>query len=352
MKNLTAFCLGVSLLIFGGLACSNPLAKFTKQYNCTIAGEPEPQTSDDFLTRAFKHLELSGYTNSFDQCAFDAAAEAVRLDPKNGDAIGLRGSLSLTRANEALAKQDEKLARNSLEAALADLDEAIRLKPDRFQYYYTRSVIYEKSWFLGDTRRSALADLSKAAELCQADCHASLHQKRGDLNLELGNYADAVEDYTQALKRDPSERDYYVKRAEAYRKLGKNDLADKDDATFPTTSATDDSEVTSSVDNAPPTSTRLPVPKVVSGGVVNGKATNLVKPPYPPAARAVRASGAVNVQVTIDEKGDVISANAVSGHPLLRAAAVQAARESKFTPTLLSGKPVRVTGVVIYNFIP
>jgi TonB family protein len=97
---------------------------------------------------------------------------------------------------------------------------------------------------------------------------------------------------------------------------------------------------------------RAPVPRVVSGGVVNGKATNLVKPPYPAAARAVRASGAVNVQVTIDEAGDVVAAEAVSGHPLLRASAVQAARASKFAPTLLSGRPVKVTGVIVYNFVP
>lgn len=95
-----------------------------------------------------------------------------------------------------------------------------------------------------------------------------------------------------------------------------------------------------------------PVPKVISGGVLNGKAIKLVKPEYPAAARAVKASGAVNVQITIDEKGNVISAQAVSGHPLLRAAAVKAARESKFSPTQLSGQPVKVTGVVVYNFVP
>lgn len=92
------------------------------------------------------------------------------------------------------------------------------------------------------------------------------------------------------------------------------------------------------------------VPKIVSGGVVNGKAVNLVKPPYPPAARAVRASGQVSVQVTIDESGNVISASAVSGHPLLKQAAEQAARSSKFSPTLLSGQKVKVSGVIIYNF--
>ena len=100
-----------------------------------------------------------------------------------------------------------------------------------------------------------------------------------------------------------------------------------------------------------PTPTPKP-PPFVSGGVVNGKAVNLVKPPYPPAAKAVRASGQVNVQVMIDENGNVISASAVSGHALLRQAAEQAARSSKFSPTLLSGQKVKVSGQIIYNFNP
>jgi protein TonB len=94
------------------------------------------------------------------------------------------------------------------------------------------------------------------------------------------------------------------------------------------------------------------VPKQISGGVLNGKATSLPKPPYPPAARAVRAAGAVSVQVLIDESGSVVSATAVSGHPLLRAAAVQAARSARFSPTQLSGQPVKVSGVITYNFVP
>jgi TonB family protein len=101
---------------------------------------------------------------------------------------------------------------------------------------------------------------------------------------------------------------------------------------------------------APPSSEKS-VPSVVSGGVLNGKATYLAKPSYPAAARAIKASGPVTVQVTLDEQGNVISASAVSGHPLLRAAAVSAARASKFSPTKLSGQPVKVTGVITYNFV-
>lgn len=98
--------------------------------------------------------------------------------------------------------------------------------------------------------------------------------------------------------------------------------------------------------------TPKPAPKTVSGGVLNGKATSLPKPAYPPAAKAVRASGAVSVQVLIDESGRVVSASAVSGHPLLRSAAVSAAQGARFSPTLLSGQAVKVSGVITYNFVP
>lgn len=90
--------------------------------------------------------------------------------------------------------------------------------------------------------------------------------------------------------------------------------------------------------------------RTISGGVLNGKAISLPQPDYPSSARAVKASGAVNVQVTVDETGNVVSASAVSGHPLLKAAAVQAARNARFTPTMLSGAPVRVNGIVVYTF--
>ena len=101
----------------------------------------------------------------------------------------------------------------------------------------------------------------------------------------------------------------------------------------------------------PPKPTPPPKPKtVVSGGVLNGKAISKPQPPYPPIAKAARASGPVTVQILVDESGRVVSATAVSGHPLLRAAAEGAARQARFTPTQLSGQPVKVSGVITYNF--
>jgi protein TonB len=100
----------------------------------------------------------------------------------------------------------------------------------------------------------------------------------------------------------------------------------------------------------PPPTPRKNIPSRISGGVVNGKAISLPKPAYPAAARAVNAKGSVNVAVVIGKNGNIISASAVSGHPLLRSAAVSAARRARFAPTFLSGQAVEVSGVIVYNF--
>ncbi|MDX6696475.1 MAG: periplasmic protein TonB [Blastocatellia bacterium] len=107
--------------------------------------------------------------------------------------------------------------------------------------------------------------------------------------------------------------------------------------------------VTSSTGEPPPP--RPPVRGEIRGGILNGKAISLPKPVYPAIARSAHASGTVIVQVTIDETGRVMSARAVSGHPLLQATSVQAAYQARFSPTQLSGQPVKVTGTISYNFV-
>jgi TonB family protein len=92
-------------------------------------------------------------------------------------------------------------------------------------------------------------------------------------------------------------------------------------------------------------------PGNIESGVLNGKALELPHPAYPPIARMAHASGMVTVQVIIDEQGNVIAAHAVSGHPLLQGACVTAARQAKFSPTRLEDQPVKVTGVITYNFV-
>lgn len=85
--------------------------------------------------------------------------------------------------------------------------------------------------------------------------------------------------------------------------------------------------------------------------ILKGQALALPRPAYPPIARAAHVSGTVAVQVIIGTEGNVIAAAAIEGHPLLQPASVAAARQARFTPTLYEGKPVKVVGVIQYNFV-
>ena len=92
-------------------------------------------------------------------------------------------------------------------------------------------------------------------------------------------------------------------------------------------------------------------PRTVHKSLLNSQAISLPKPAYPPMARQIHAQGTVSVQVLLDETGKVISARAVGGHPTLTHAAVEAAYQARFTPTVLNGTPVKVSGVITYNFM-
>lgn len=119
-------------------------------------------------------------------------------------------------------------------------------------------------------------------------------------------------------------------------------------AATPTPRPTSSPRPSPTVTATPPAS---PTQTPVNMGILNDRAVNLQKPSYPQIAREMRASGPVRVQVVVDEKGNVNSAKAVSGHPLLRSTAENAAKNSKFTPAKVSGRNVKATGVLVYNFI-
>lgn len=99
-----------------------------------------------------------------------------------------------------------------------------------------------------------------------------------------------------------------------------------------------------------PTPTPAPQNIVKSLGAVTGQMLNKPNLPYPPLAKTTGIQGPVTVQVLIDETGKVISAHAISGHPMLRAAAEQAAYQARFSPTLLSNQPIKASGTITFNF--
>ncbi len=108
--------------------------------------------------------------------------------------------------------------------------------------------------------------------------------------------------------------------------------------------------VIKSVRSSLPSDDSLDKPKTrVSAGVLNSKALSLPIPPYPKSSG--EASGQVVVSIVFDETGKVIWARSISGHPLLQRAAEEAASKATPPPFRLEGKPEKVSGVLIYNFV-
>lgn len=324
------------LLAFSGLACKNPFASYTKQYSCTIEGLPEPANAEEYVDRGYKHFEDNNFKSDPGGCALGACAEALRLDPKNADAYYCRATMY-----RDMGERDK---------ALADINEAIRLRNDKAQYYWMRGTLYGER----DMYEKGLEDLNRMIELEGDEVKHYDYNRRGDFYYELGKFEEALKDYTRAIELKPDYQYNYSDRASAYEKLGKNDLAQADKKKAEKLELAEKGEQPPTTGNTGSNSNK-PLNKsanTISGGVMNGKTINLLQPVYPPAARAVKAAGAVNVQITIDENGNVTSAEAVSGHPLLKAAAVAAARGAKFKPALANGKPVKVTGVLVFQFAP
>ncbi len=105
------------------------------------------------------------------------------------------------------------------------------------------------------------------------------------------------------------------------------------------------------IETPPPPPAQIPVPKVITKRIINGDAVSLPKPPYPEMAKQLKIQGVVSVQVLVDETGRVVSAKAVSGHAFLVREAQKAALQARFAPTLLGDQPVKVSGVITYNFV-
>ena len=89
-----------------------------------------------------------------------------------------------------------------------------------------------------------------------------------------------------------------------------------------------------------------------AGQVLNGRALSLPIPAYPASAKVHRYAGVVVVKVLVNKEGKVSTAKDMcNGPPYLREAAVDAAMKARFSPTKLSGMPVKVYGVIFYNFV-
>lgn len=91
--------------------------------------------------------------------------------------------------------------------------------------------------------------------------------------------------------------------------------------------------------------------RVVFGGILQSKTINESSTAYPKYGKAARVSGRVIVKVEVDEDGKVVNAHAQGGFGMLPEAAEKDALETRLAPVRLSGKPVRVMGYIMYNFV-
>jgi len=104
-------------------------------------------------------------------------------------------------------------------------------------------------------------------------------------------------------------------------------------------------------------STPVAVPKVatpqrvrVSAGVSQGLLINKVNPTYPPLAKQARIQGAVVLQAVIGKDGSIQNLRAMSGHPMLTPAAIDAVKQWRYKPYYLNGEPVEVDTQITVNF--
>jgi TonB family protein len=97
-----------------------------------------------------------------------------------------------------------------------------------------------------------------------------------------------------------------------------------------------------------------PKPTVIKleENALRAAALDLPQPEYPKAALMARASGKVEVQLLVNEKGLVTNARAQGGNPMLTQAAENAALKARFSPAKLSAEPGITFGVITYSFVP
>ncbi|MGI9036104.1 MAG: tetratricopeptide repeat protein [Pyrinomonadaceae bacterium] len=244
----------------------------------------------------------------------------LQLGKEKEAAGNFENAFDIYEKNRPLSAADEKTFAELLEVVATN--QAVSGNFDKAEKNFQRAVELREK--LNGTDDIVTADaLTRLADLYQAtgeyEKAAPLLLRALDIKVKkLGSKNEAADDVFQRVSC-------------TLNKLGRKDEADK-------------------LENKlyPPEPDDVPISH---SGIVNGKAIRLITPPYPAEAKPKRVSGKVNVKVTINETGKVIHACAIDGAKELQRASESAAYLSTFSPTTINKKPVKVTGIIVYNFI-
>lgn len=231
--------------------------------------------------------------------------------------------------------------------------------PD-FAFYKTRADMSagKGEWTV------ALADYNRSLEL-KADLPA-LYVSRARTYFSMNSYELAVADYTKAIELSPNDSSIYLNRGIAYEKLNDLKKAAADYQKAVDLNAANEAakqslkrvqdEIAKAEEAAkpkPPVVVPEPVkrPEFANlGHLTAANAVRMVTPVYSPVAQRTQIEGKVTVEIELDDEGNVVKADATEGHQLLRSAAEDAARRSKFKPALFENTPIKAKGVIVYNF--
>lgn len=213
--------------------------------------------------------------------------------------------------------------------AVVNYNKVIELNAKEPTTYLSRGLAYYNTKFYD----LAVADYNKAIELNPGD--SMIYFKRGDSYEKLGNIEKAIADYQKAVELDAANETAksYLQRLQT--EQAKN--APK-------------SKATETVKETTPISQPAAAPVSFNRGSLNDLAVKLAVPSYPSAERQRNVFGLVTVQISLDEKGNILSAKASDGPRTLRSFAEDAARKSKFRPAMINGKLAKVNGFITYNF--
>jgi TonB family protein len=208
----------------------------------------------------------------------------------------------------------------------------------------------------------ALADYNKAVEMRPDD--STVFAGRAKTHFSLKSYDKALNDYDRVVELSPKDPAAYYFRGLTYERAGKTDkaLADykkaveldpkNENAAASVKRITDEIEKAAAEAEKARIAAIKPVrPEVLDMGTLSASAVErMVKPTYPQMAHRANIEGKVTVEVELDTEGKVVDAKATSGHHMLRQAAEDAAKRSRFKPALFDGTPIRGKGVITYNF--
>jgi TonB family protein len=313
--------------------------------------DPEGKSTRLFIARALHQRYKPGVNTPENVAAGERAVaayqEILQRDPRDDDSF--RASLSLY----GQMKNEDKV-RELLLGRANDFSMPNEKRAEAF------TALAGKQWSCSYEITEQPGNKKAAETPAGATTVYTPPADQGDLIKARQCVADGMQFVEQAVALDPKHQNALGHKANLLREAAKlaemeGDAAQKAEYERQYRETMEAAGRKAELGPQPGTATAAPTgtvsEAVVSGGVLNGKAVSKPMPYYPTEAKRAGAQGTVVVRILVDEEGRVVEATAVSGHPLLRDAAVSAARNARFTPTRLSGQPVKVSGVITYNFV-